>query len=459
MFGMDSRGIATVAVVIVVVSTAGGVATPVIVDTIDVDPESPFYGLERIGEGMKEAVLGGQGFDIALAEERVKEFKVMNERGKSTAYLGLVDEAEDRMASAVKRAGDERGLVKAAEAVKVHLAVLENVREKVPEEAKVALGLAISRSSRSALILAELKAGKLAKEKVGELIDAVKENVEKMKEEVKILPVATAAQTIEKKTVEDLLDGLKDVTDPQPYIDVIEMTGKKLMKVVERVEEIAEKNENVQRGLEMAKEAISKHLLVLENVYARVPEAARPAIALAITHSTKAIEVISAVEAGVIPATALEERIDVAEEEIEKLREEVEENLKTQRSVEVAYNVNLMVVERLSEKIEELPEKAKLLVQPIVVKIPNIARDVRSPEALQRAIAVSEKSLKIIENIPENLRVEFENVISWLQSYTSALNTIAGEVSTITNWEEKMKSEMETVAISPMLTKAVYPTA
>ncbi|MFN4132815.1 MAG: DUF5667 domain-containing protein [Candidatus Hadarchaeales archaeon] len=462
MFGMETRGIATVAVIIAVVATVGGTATPVVVDTIDVDPDSPFYGLERIGEGMKEAVIGGQGFDIALAEERVKEFEVMNERGKSAAHLGLVDEAEDRMASAVKKYGDERGLGKAENAVKLHLAVLENVREKVPEQAKVALSLAISRSSKSTLILAELKAGKLAKEDVEKLIDAVKENVEKMEEEVKTLPVTLAVQAIEKKTVEDLLDDLKDVSDPDPYLDVIEMTGKKLMKTVELVKDIADKNENVQRGLEIAKEAVSKHLVVLENVYARVPDAAKPAIALAITYSAKVTEVISAVEAGVVPATELGEKVDEAEEEIEKIREEIEENLKTQLPVEVAMNVNVAVVERLSEKIQQQPEEAKLLVQSVVVKIPNIARDVRSAEALQKAIDVSQKCLTAIENIPENLKIELQSPISYLQTHLSTLENLKEESSSITDWEKKMESEIEWPAVSPTSTAVIspkYPTA
>ena len=54
MLRLDQRGMATVMVVVIIAASAGGaVATPVVVDVADVDPDHPLYALERLGERVR----------------------------------------------------------------------------------------------------------------------------------------------------------------------------------------------------------------------------------------------------------------------------------------------------------------------------------------------------------------------------------------------------------------------
>jgi len=89
---MGESGIAPVAVLaIILVSTGTAVATPVIVDTIDVDPDSPFYGLERLGEQIKMVS------NEAQMVERWTEYERVVERGKGLEYRGVMQEFVDRL--------------------------------------------------------------------------------------------------------------------------------------------------------------------------------------------------------------------------------------------------------------------------------------------------------------------------------------------------------------------------
>ncbi|MEM2874559.1 MAG: hypothetical protein QW567_00820 [Candidatus Hadarchaeales archaeon] len=89
---MGEGGVAAVAVLAVILVSAGAtVATPVIVDTVDVDPDSPFYGLERIGEQIK--MVGSE----AQMMERWTEYERMVERGKGLEYRGVMQEFVDKL--------------------------------------------------------------------------------------------------------------------------------------------------------------------------------------------------------------------------------------------------------------------------------------------------------------------------------------------------------------------------
>ncbi len=84
---MESKGIAPLVVMIIVVAAGGAsIGAPVAVDTIDVDPDSPFYALERLGERIK-----GVG-DMSLMQERFMEFSKMCDKGKGSSYLSIQDE-------------------------------------------------------------------------------------------------------------------------------------------------------------------------------------------------------------------------------------------------------------------------------------------------------------------------------------------------------------------------------
>ena len=98
MFGLDQRGVAVVTVVIVVVvSTSVGVATPVVVDVVDVDPDSLFYGLERLGEQIR--MVG----DEDQMKERCTEACRMYERGKAVQYIEIFEEFMEKAEPLVEK--------------------------------------------------------------------------------------------------------------------------------------------------------------------------------------------------------------------------------------------------------------------------------------------------------------------------------------------------------------------
>lgn len=89
---LDQRGVAAVSLVIITVTSMGAaVATPVIVDVADVDPDSPFYGLERLGERIR--MIG----DEDQMMERWGEYARLVDRGKGLEYKAILDEFVQKM--------------------------------------------------------------------------------------------------------------------------------------------------------------------------------------------------------------------------------------------------------------------------------------------------------------------------------------------------------------------------
>jgi len=92
MFGTEQKGIAAITAVIIVATSIGaGVATPVIVDAVDVDPDSPFYGLERLGEQIR--MVG----DEDQMKERWGEYVSLVNRGKGLAYRSILETFVEKM--------------------------------------------------------------------------------------------------------------------------------------------------------------------------------------------------------------------------------------------------------------------------------------------------------------------------------------------------------------------------
>ncbi|MBA7602388.1 hypothetical protein ES703_09477 [subsurface metagenome] len=89
---LDQKGVAALAVVIVIAaSTGAAVATPVIVDVADVDPDHPLYGLERLGERIR--MVG----DDDQMRERWGEYARLVDRGKGIGYKKILEEFVEKM--------------------------------------------------------------------------------------------------------------------------------------------------------------------------------------------------------------------------------------------------------------------------------------------------------------------------------------------------------------------------
>lgn len=93
---LDQRGIAAIPlVVIIAVSTGAALATPVIVDVADVDPDSPFYGLERLGEQIR--MVGNED----QMKERWSEYVRLVNRAKGLTYRHILEEFVEKMQEVV----------------------------------------------------------------------------------------------------------------------------------------------------------------------------------------------------------------------------------------------------------------------------------------------------------------------------------------------------------------------
>ncbi|KUO42060.1 MAG: hypothetical protein AVW05_00540 [Hadesarchaea archaeon DG-33] len=124
MFGTEQRGVAAItAIVIVAASIGAGVATPVIVDAVDVDPDSPFYGLERLGEQIR--MVGGED----QMKERWGEYVSLVNRGKGLAHKSILEEFVEKMRYVVP--GD----------VETKREIVQWMQEQMPEIGMVQLRL------------------------------------------------------------------------------------------------------------------------------------------------------------------------------------------------------------------------------------------------------------------------------------------------------------------------------
>ncbi|MDI6883845.1 MAG: hypothetical protein QMD00_01710 [Hadesarchaea archaeon] len=98
MLRLDQRGIAVVAVVVIIVASTGvSVATPVVVDAIDVDPDHPLYGLERLGERIR--MVG----DEDQMKERCVEAYRMYGKGLVEKYKDIFEEFMSKAEVHVKK--------------------------------------------------------------------------------------------------------------------------------------------------------------------------------------------------------------------------------------------------------------------------------------------------------------------------------------------------------------------
>jgi len=94
--GLEQRGVAAITAVIIVAASVGaGAATPVIVDAVDVDPDSPFYGIERLGERIRMIS------DDDQMKERWGEYQRMVAKEKGTGHKAILEEFIQKMREVV----------------------------------------------------------------------------------------------------------------------------------------------------------------------------------------------------------------------------------------------------------------------------------------------------------------------------------------------------------------------
>ena len=432
MAGIDARGIAPVAILIVAVATVSGVSTPVVVDQIDTLPDSPFYGLERIGESMKEAFVGGQGFDIERGHERTDELAAMAERGRAEEFLWLVGEAEDRFAAAIEKAGDSaEGLEVASEAVLKHLEVLERVLENVPEQAKAAVSAAIVRSSKGIEVIGDVKAGVLPVANVPEQLESIKGVAEDIEEELKtnLENLKAAMRDVERELVSDFLSKLESVGAEEfdEYEDLVEVVQDRIESIIEKVEG----SDDVE-GLAIAEEVVQKHLDVLLKVYENVPEQAKAAISIALERSAKCVGVLAKVRAGEVPVDQAIEDLEKFSERAEELLEEAKENIERGASQAETYlGVLSEVIPEITEELQDIADEADnrlgITIAQLMRELKEVAsqiRDSQSAVELAKSVSLTAKSVLegLLDKVSEEAVEAIEDAIDWCQTNISMMN-------------------------------------
>jgi hypothetical protein len=137
MFGSDQRGVAVLTVVIIVAASTGvAVATPVVVSAAGADPDSPLYGLARLGEQIRMMSNEDQ------MKNRWVEYTHMVSKGKSLEYKYILEEFAGKMNDVVsENAGPKQemvmwmqGQMPGIELLKLKLMkeLCENLKENLP---------------------------------------------------------------------------------------------------------------------------------------------------------------------------------------------------------------------------------------------------------------------------------------------------------------------------------------
>jgi len=250
-------------------------------------PDSPFYFLERISEGIGTFFTFGDLKKAeryaALAAERVAEAQAVVEKGRPEAAEKALKRYEDQLSKALAKAeiakakGQkiEKVTETVAKATSKHLTVLEGVLEKVPEAAKAAITKALEKSKNGHITALKALAGENPSKAVEINIDSAKGRLEKAKQE------ATKGN---KEKVEKALD---DYEDLQATLEEVRGKGKTLAalvseertKDIKNLDEIEDKAEDISAETEdevekVKEDAIGRQKASLRDVADEDPEKA-----------------------------------------------------------------------------------------------------------------------------------------------------------------------------------------
>jgi len=242
-----------------------------------ITPDSWMYRFKRFFEGIDlfftfDDVAKAEKY-LKYAELRLTEAKEMAEKGKPEFVDDLIEEYEDNLekANEISKIAQQVGknVTKVTElvavATSIHVDVLENVLEKVPEQAKPSIQRAITSSKRGneeALNVLE----KARPEKAAEIHFRIAEKI-----------LAKAQEKADNGEVEDVEDLIKEY----------ERRISKSLKIAEIAKGLGNNTTNVEQ---LIAEAISTHLEILSEVHEKVPEQAKQAIEKAMNVSSNGRE-------------------------------------------------------------------------------------------------------------------------------------------------------------------------
>lgn len=240
-------------------------------------PDSLLYGLDKAYERIQLILARDEAskakLHLEFAAERIAETKAMADKGRPEYIPDLTEEYEvsinksQEIAETAQRL--DRDVTKVNElvaiATSVHLEVLEEVYKKVPEQAKPALQRAMNSSVRGQ---------EKALDRLGEVVPERSAELYLELAEKRLLKARERARAGEEEEVEEL----------------VEEYALKVNKSLEMAAKAERLGRNVTKVNELIASATSAHLEVLQEVYGRVPEAAKPAIDMAMNVSLRGRE-------------------------------------------------------------------------------------------------------------------------------------------------------------------------
>ena len=370
-------------------------------------PDNPFYFLERFFEEIGNFFTFG---DVAKAEryaklaaERIAEVKAVIEKGKPEAAEIALKKYQEQLEKSLTKAEEAQVKGKSvAEVIEIvsqatakHLTVLEEVLEKVPEEAKSAILHAREVSKTGQVKALEALAKEKPERAVNLNIQAIQNRLEKIKNEAR----EGDEQSVE-RTIADFLTFqtlLKKMGKENKAV-LASLVSEAITSQIEDLDEIEVEVENLSSQINekvktIKASVVNGHVDVLRGLAEINPE--------------KAAEIFS---------RAAEKRLNKAKEEAEegnapKVEEAVEEFEKYavfgQEISEIAKTIG-----EDTTKVEQLVARATTfhlkVLNDVYNKVPEQAKEV-----IQKAMTVSEtgrqqavealKKKGALENIPEGI--------------------------------------------------------
>lgn len=380
-------------------------------------PDSPFYFLEIISEGIGTFFTFGDLKKAeryaALASERVAEAQAVVEKGKPEAAEKALKRYEDQLGKALARAetakakGEkiERVSEIIANATAKHLTVLEGVLEEVPEVAKSAITKALEKSKNGHITALKALAGENPGKAVEINIDSVRGRLEKAKQEAV------------KKNKAKVEEALEDYEDLQTTLEEVRGKGKTLAALVseERIKDIEDLDEIEDEAKDISTETEDKAEEAKGHAIGRQKSSLRD---VAKEDPEKATEInLKAAEARLNQAMvkAEEGEADKAEEavnefenqhkfgeEISQIAQGLGKDITTvEQLVGKATSIHLQI---LAEVYGKVPEKAKETIEKAMIS--SAKGHKRAVEALKAKGALDEvpEEVPIPKELPKKVK-------------------------------------------------------
>ncbi|MFC1908754.1 DUF5667 domain-containing protein [Chloroflexota bacterium] len=300
-----------------------------------ITPDSPFYFLDTLGKNIGLFFTFGSEAKvrkaIEYAEERLAEAQAMAKKGRAKEVQRVALDYDRFMAIVAEKAGEvtqpeisDNISERVALASSKHLTILDRVRDVVPEQAKEA----VNRAREASLNGQKNALRALAKRKTERAMEI---NIANIEERLSRAAVKAADNITEE--VEEALDETKELLELEEEIsdiaDIAEGLGKDITSIEQRIAK-----------------SVANRLEVLERVYEKVPEQAKPAIESAIANSVRKHE--RAIE-------ALKKKSALGEitEEV-PLSERIRERIK--QRPELRISANNTAPEKVREEVKERAE-------------------------------------------------------------------------------------------------------